>query len=417
MSPPSLTPEAAVRAIAARARGGKVFLSAGPAEPLVLHAAWRAEPETASDVTFAGLFIPGVNRFDYAQLHATARVQLFMLSPDWRGGFESGRALLRPQHYSQSFGTLVFEGADVGVFHVSPPDKAGNCSFGVCADAPPSMIERVGWKLGVVNRRMPACPGAPSLPLSAFDAIVETDVPLATLNTPTPAGAEAIAARVAALVRDGDTIQTGVGKLPVAVTAALGSHRKLKVHSGLLAPPHLALAEAGALVDGAGAIVGGIAAGDAAFYERIVAEKRLRLVAVPETHGAASLAAIPSFVAINAALEIDLFGQINAEQAGGRQISGTGGLMDFVRGARASEGGRAIVMIQAEGKGASRVVPRLTGPATIARTDAPIVVTEHGAVDLAPLDLESRAEAIIALAAPTHRAALQDAWRAMRAGM
>jgi acyl-CoA hydrolase len=341
-------------------------------------------------------------------------MQLFMLSPDWRGGFAEGRSPFRPMHYSQSHAALVRDGAAVGVFHVSAPDAQGRASFGVCADAPPAMIDRVGWKLAIVNRAMPAIAGAPSVDLSAFDAVVETDHPLATLDTPASAGAETIAARVVAFVRDGDTIQTGVGKLPVAVTAALAARRNLRIHSGMIAPPHLALADAGALVDMPGAITTGIAVGDAAFYERAAREPRLRLAGVPETHGAAALAAIPSLVAINAALEIDLFGQINAEIAAGAQISGTGGLMDFVRGARASEGGRAIVMIQAEGKGVSRVVPRLAGPVTIGRTDAPIVVTEHGAADLAPLDVDARAEAIVALAAPAHREALAAAWAQMR---
>jgi len=417
VSGPSLSPHAAVAAIAQRARGGKVFLSAGPAEPLALHDAWRADPESAADLTFAGLFIPGINRFDYASLHPRARMQLFMLSPDWRGGFTEGRSPFRPQHYSQCYATLVREGAEVGVFHVSPPDERGRCSFGLCADAPPAMMARVGWKLAVVNRAMPAPRGTPRVDLAAFDAIVEVDCPLAMLDSPTPAGAEAIAARVAALVEDGDTVQTGVGKLPIAVTAALAGKRDLRIHSGLLAPAHLALIDAGAVRDAPDAVVGGIAAGDAAFYARMGAEPRLRLAGVPETHGHAALAAIPRLVAINAALEVDLLGQINAEIAGAAQLSGTGGLMDFVRGARASQGGRAIVMVQAETRGASRVVPLLKTPPTIARTDAPIVVTEYGAADLAPLDIDARAEAVIGLAAPAHREALTQAWRDLRKAM
>lgn len=412
-----LSPAAAVAGIAARARGGKVFLSAGPAEPLALHDAWRADPDSAAGITFAGLFIPGINRFDYASLHPRARMQLFMLSPDWRGGFTEGRSPFRPQHYSQCYATLVREGAEVGVFHVSPPDAQDRCSFGMCADAPPAMLSRVGWKLAIVNPAMPAPRGAPRVDLAAFDAIVEVDQPLATLESPTPAGAEAIAARVSALVEDGDTVQTGVGKLPIAVTTALSGKRDLRIHSGLLAPSHLALIEAGAVRDAADAVVGGIAAGDAAFYACMGAEPRLKLVGVPDTHGHEALAAIPRLVAINAALEVDLLGQINAETAGAAQISGTGGLMDFVRGARASKGGRAIVMVQAETRGASRVVPLLKTPPTIARTDAPIVVTEHGAANLAALDIDARAEAIIALAAPAHRATLADAWREMRKAM
>ena len=139
------------------------------------------------------------------------------------------------------------------------------------------------------------------------------------------------------------------------------------------------------------------------------------MASVPDTHAHAVLAGIDNLVAINAALEIDLFGQINAEATAGAQISGTGGLVDFIRGARASVGGRAIVMLQAEGRGASRISPRLESAVTVARADVAIVVTEYGAIDLAPLALDARAAAIISLAAPAHRAALTATWQTMRA--
>ncbi len=414
--PQHLTPDEAVADIAAHARGGRVYLSTGPAEPLALHDAWARAPETAAGLSFAGLFIPGVNRFDYTHLHPDARMELFMLSADWRDGFTAGRSPFRPMHYAQACAALAREGAPVGVFHVSPPNANSACSFGLVADAPPLMLERVGWKIALVNRAMPAIAGAPSAPLDAFDAIVEIDHPLAALaDAPLSATSDAIAARVAALVRDGDTIQTGVGKLPSAVTRALEGRRNLRIHSGLITSSHLALAEVGAIVDAPGAITCGMAAGDASFYARIARERRLRVVPVTQTHAHAVLAGIDNLVAINAALEVDLFGQINAESAGDKQISGTGGLVDFIRGARASQGGRAIVMVQADGRGVSRIVPRLQGAVTVARADVPIVVTEHGAVDLAPLDVDARAAAVISLAAPIHRDALSAAWARMRA--
>ncbi|MDX2234933.1 MAG: acetyl-CoA hydrolase/transferase C-terminal domain-containing protein [Hyphomonadaceae bacterium] len=411
--PPTLTADAAVEAIARAGERGRVFLSAGPAEPLALHDAWRQKPETASGLRFAGLFIPGLNRLDYASLHPSAGMDVFMLSPDWRAGFVSGQNRHRPMHYLQAFRTLLREGAPAGVVQVSRPDDSGYASFGVSADASPAMIDRIGWKLAVINHAMPRVHDAPAIPVSAFDAVVEIDHPLATL-TEASSDAAAIATHVAAWVRDGDTLQSGVGKLPSAVLSFLGGRRNLRIHSGLLTAAHLALVDKGAVRDEPGAVTAGMGAGDAAFYARMGAEKRLRLVSVAETHAHDVLAAIDRFVAINAALEIDLFGQINAELAGDAQISGVGGLVDFVRGANASSGGRALVMIQAEGRGASRVVPRLTGPVTVSRVDAPIVVTEYGAVDLGPLDIDARAEAITSLAAPAYREKLRAAWRAMR---
>ncbi|TPW02678.1 MAG: Uncharacterized protein FD124_3331, partial [Alphaproteobacteria bacterium] len=112
----TITPHEAVAELARHAPDGRVFLSAGPAEPLVLHDAWRATPETAAALSFAGLFIPGVNRLDYASLHPEARMELFMLSPDWRAGLAAGRTRVRPLHYSAAFAALVAEGATAGVF-------------------------------------------------------------------------------------------------------------------------------------------------------------------------------------------------------------------------------------------------------------------------------------------------------------
>lgn len=410
-----LSADAAVREIRARAAGGRVFLTTGPAEPLCLHEAWRHAPETADGLTFCGLFIPGVNRLDYSALHPGARMAVFMLSPDWRDGFTADRVKLRPRHYSDSFATLVREGADVGVFQVSPPNAQGRCSFGPAADSGPAMLQRVGWRLGVFNRATPVLPGAPSVNADAFDAVLETDCPLADLAAGPPPGAvaEQIATHAAAFVEDGATVQTGIGKLPLAATLALRGRRNLRIHSGLIAQPHLDLVSAGAVTLQDGAITTGIAVGDAPFYAAL-RDIPIDFVGVDATHSHARIAAQPRFTALNAALEIDLLGQINAESAGGRQISGTGGLVDFVRGARASDGGRAIVLLQAEGRGESRIVPMLTGPVTIGRADAPILVTEFGAVDLAPLDLDARAEALITVAAPDHRAWLTEAWRDYR---
>lgn len=411
----TLTPAAAVETLAQHARGGRIYLSAGPAEPIVLHDAWRAAPETAADISFTGLFIPAVNRLDYSSLHERACMELFMLSPDWRGGLKSGRSRLRPFFYSAAQAALVRDGAAAGVFTVSPPDADGMCSFGLVADAPPAMLARCGFRLAIINHAMPAT--NLRVPMTAFDAILETSTPLPELSAPPAnAAADAIAARVSALVEDGATIQSGVGKLPVSATESLREKRNLRIHSGLVAPCHGILMDAGAVRDEAGAVRTGIAIGDAAFYARIAKDSRVELLGVDVTHNAGALAAIDKLVSINAALEVDLFGQVNAEFAGADQISGVGGLVDFIRGARASRGGKPIVMIQAEGKGgASRIVPRLAnGAVTISRADAPIIVTEFGHADLGVLDIDQRARALIELAPPAARNRLAETWDEMR---
>jgi acyl-CoA hydrolase len=115
---------------------------------------------------------------------------------------------------------------------------------------------------------------------------------------------------------------------------------------------------------------------------------------------------------------VDLFGQANAEVLRGRQVSGTGGLMDFVRGARLAPGGRSILALPAmAGKGISRIVPRLDDDhiVSVPRADADIVVTEHGVARLRDKSLDQRANALIAIADPAARDGLANAWDALRA--
>lgn len=125
------------------------------------------------------------------------------------------------------------------------------------------------------------------------------------------------------------------------------------------------------------------------------------------THALATLASLPKFTAINSALEIDLSGQMNTEIVGGRYVGVVGGALDFLRGARASQGGMPIVAlpstVEVQGRRRSRIVPGLAGPATIGRADAAIVVTEHGIADLRGLSLAERARKLIAISDPEFR--------------
>ncbi len=152
-------------------------------------------------------------------------------------------------------------------------------------------------------------------------------------------------------------------------------------------------------------------------YDWTATRDDLRFAPVSYTHDVRVMAQIDRFVAINAGLAVDLFGQANVEMLGGRQVSGTGGLMDFVRGARLSRGGRSILALPSTGGGASRILPRLddTHVVSLPRADADIVVTEHGVAHLRDKSIDERAEALIAIADPAARDALANAWDALRA--
>ncbi|MGE5500452.1 MAG: acetyl-CoA hydrolase/transferase family protein [Ignavibacteriales bacterium] len=413
-----LEPDQAVRELALRLRGtgGRVFVPCGAGEPVALYDAFAREPELAKGLTFLGALLPGCNRHDWAALHPEAKAEGTFVSADWRASFEAGRFAFRPLTYFQTYGWLANTPLDAAFFHVSAPDENDRCSFGVAADLSRAVVGRDVLKIALVNRRMPYTRGA-GCPQEAFDIVVEVDEPLVEYDCGALDPAfDKIAATIAELTPDGASVQFGLGKAGVAALAALKGRRGLKIHSGMVTDPLLAALDAGAVDE----VVTGLALGTKPLFDRCAEDVRIRFEPASYTHDIRTLAGIRRLVAVNSALEVDLFGQANAEFIDGRQVSGVGGLTDFLRGARLSDGGVPIVALNATAKGGeiSRIVPRLPPNAvSVPRADIGVVVTEHGHADLRSLDLDARAEALIAIAAPEHREGLSNAWREMRRTM
>ncbi len=219
-----------------------------------------------------------------------------------------------------------------------------------------------------------------------------------------------IAALVAGLVSDGATIQTGLGKLPDAVLAALGSHRDLRLHSGLIGDGALALLRSGAMAPGRSAVVG-VAIGSQALYQGLD-NPHLQFRPVTVTHDPATLATIDRLVTINSGLAVDLFGQVHGEASLRGYMSGPGGASDYARGARLGKDGLRIIALPATAGAISRIVAPGSGfgPVSLSRFDVDCIVTEYGIADLRLKDYSQRAAELIAIAAPEHRDALARAW-------
>jgi acyl-CoA hydrolase len=260
---------------------------------------------------------------------------------------------------------------------------------------------------------MPRVQG-PLYDLSDFDLVAEDETPLLAYEAGTLDPAfDVIKGHLQSLLTPGASLQFGLGKAGVAAVQALEGLKGLRIHSGMVAGPLQAVLDSGALTE----VVTGLAAGDAGLYALCGRDPRIRFEPSGFTHDIRTLAAIPKLVAVNSALEIDLFGQANAEFQGGRQISGTGGLTDFLRGARLSEGGLPILALPSSAKGGaiSRIIPRLPQTAvSVTRADVGLVITEHGIADLRGQTLDGRAEALIGVAEPAHRDALANAWADIR---
>jgi acyl-CoA hydrolase len=337
-----------------------------------------------------------------------------------RGLSKHGLLDVVPCHYS-SIPRMFERGqlpSDLGLVQVSPPGPDGRVSLGIGVDYVADAIPYTGRLVAEMNHRMPVTSGAVRLPLEAFAAVVETDRPLRESVARAPDGVDLrIAAHVAALVEDGDTIQIGVGTLPNAVLDALSGHRDLGVHSGMITDGILTLVEKG-VVTGArkeidrGLVVTGSALGTADGYDRL-AGMPVEFRAASYTHAPGVLCRLESLVSINSAIEVDLLGQVGAELAGGVHIGAVGGQVDFSRAASLT-GARSIIALRSEVKGESTIVPSLRGGVvTTARVDVDAVVTEHGTALLAGCTVSERARRLIEVAAPHHREALARGLDAM----
>jgi acyl-CoA hydrolase len=394
----------------------RIFIPFGPGEPLGLRSALAARPELVAGACLVGAPIPGLNQADWTGLIPGTRSEGIFVSNDWREAFEAGRFALRPMTWFQTYGWLKTTPLDAAVFQVSPPGPDGTLSLSVASDLSPAVLGRSGLlKMAVINPNLPWVSGPSALP-DQFDLVCRDEGPVSDYDAGDLDPAfERIAARIAEATPDGASLQFGVGKAGVAALKGLRGRRGLKIHSGMVTNPLIALLDE-EVVDG---VVTGLAAGTAALRSRL-GDPRLQFRDSGHTHDIRVLAAIPRLVAVNSALEIDLFGQANAEFQDGRQVSGIGGLTDFLRGARLSDGGVPILALPASARkdSISRIVPRLSpGAVSVPRADVAVIITEHGTADLRGLDLDARAQALIGVASPAHRDSLSGAWDRMRASL
>ncbi len=320
-----------------------------------------------------------------------------------------------PSHYSHLPG-LIRSGAlpvDVLLLQVSPPDEDGRYSLGLAQEYLPAAREKARVVIGEVNPAIPWTHGSVHLQRGDFALLIDAEHPPLEPSRAAPGLAEqAIARHVAALVEDGATLQLGIGNLPEAVVAALHSHRDLGLHSGAVSDGIARLAQAGVLTHARKSIdrgmgIAGILMGGDTLRRWAHRNPQLALRSTDYTHDPEVLAASHKLVAINAAIEVDLTGQINAEVAAGCYVGAVGGAVDFLRGAARSHGGLPIVALPATAKGKTRIVARLSGPVSTPRSDAGLIVTEYGVADLRGQPLSRRVRRLIDIAAPEHREDLE----------
>lgn len=297
---------------------------------------------------------------------------------------DAGVLEILPAPYSQ-LGVLIREKkikADVVMVQVSPPNARGEYSLGLAADYLIPALDVCRAIVAEVNAQVPWTHTERFLAKDDFDIVVESDrPPAAPAARPSSELELAIARNAAPFVPDGAVLEFGIGTLPDAVCGALDRHEGLRVHSGSVGDGVVELAGRRIVsrIDCA------LLIGSKRLFDFARDNERVRLCSSEYTHGLDTLARQPRFVAINSAVEVDLSGQINGELGGTSYLGGVGGALDFVRAANASPGGVAITVIPA-----SRIVERLSGPVSVPRGEAGVIVTDKGAADLRGCSLRER---------------------------
>lgn len=386
-------PHCLIQALCRRADAGEI-------EDLHFHHFHTEGPAPYSEPRYEGIFFE----------------QGFFVGPNVRKNVNSGYADYLPVHLGESQ-KLYREGfikLGAALVNVSLPNEDGLVSLGTSVDCSVAAIESAQIVIGVVNPHVPFAYGD-LIPLSSFDYLVSDDTPLVTANFAEPTPTEVLIGKnCAALVEDGDCIQMGIGALPNALAAQLGGHKNLGLHTEMFADGLMRLIKSG-VINGAakkidtGKVVASFLLGSSEVYSFINDNPDVLMRDIKYTNDPFIISRNPHMKAINSATEVDLTGQISADSIGTRIFSGTGGQLEFVRGATMSEGGKSITAFASRtNKGVGKIVAQLNPGAGVVtpRADAHWIVTEYGAVDLYGKSLQERARLLISIAHPDDRETL-----------
>ena len=310
----------------------------------------------------------------------------------------------------------------VAIFQVSPMDEHGYFSFGPSASHLAACCERAEVIIVEVNENMPRCLGGfeNGIHISKVDMVVEGDnPPIGEMGGGAAATDvdQAVAKLIVEEIPDGACLQLGIGGMPNAVGTMIAESdpKDLGVHTEMYVDAFVDIAKAGKITGAKKNIdryrqTYAFGAGTKKMYDYLNDNPECMSAPVDYTNDIRSISALDNFISINNTVDIDLYGQVNAESAGIRNISGAGGQLDFVLGAYLSKGGKSFICCSStftnkQGEKVSRIRPTLANGSIVTDTRANIhyFVTEYGKVNLKGLSTWQKAEAIISVAHPDFR--------------
>lgn len=417
-----VTAEQAVRVIKSN---DNIIVHANTAFPLTLIEAMVARKDELHNVQLIHCLSVGKLPYLRPGMEGHFNHRSYFMGGEARVAVSEGRADFAPI-YLYEFPHLVSQGhihVNVVLVHLSPPDEHGFCSFGVEVGIIKTATEYADVVIAQINPKMPRALGDSFIHISKLDYIVEVDEDILELPQGSrevePSVAEAyrkIGENIAGLIEDGSTLQLGIGVIPDNVLKYLGDKRDLGIHSETFSDGIIDLVERGIVTNSkkgihVGKIIAGFVLGSRVVYDFIDNNPLIEFHRQEYVNDPFVIAQNKKMVAINAAMEVDITGQVCSDSIGPKLYSGFGGQVDFIRGAARSEGGKPIIALASTAKNdtISKITTMLKPGAgvTTNKADVHYVVTEFGVAQLWGKTIRERVKALINIAHPKFRDELE----------
>ena len=404
--------------------GMRIFLTGNCSVPQTVLGALVEHAPALDNVEIIQVLSIGDANYVSEEMAGHLRVNTLFISDNVRAAVNQGRADFTPSHLSEiprlfSSGVIPL---DVALIQVSLPDEHGFCSFGVEVGVTKTAAQFAKTVIAEINSQMPRTLGDSFIHLSKIHHIVSVDYPLPEVSMGEPTElSKQIGQHVAALIDNGSTLQMGIGAIPNGVLHYLRDKRDLGIHSELFSDGVIDLYEAGVITNEKktlhpGKMIAGFLLGTRRLYNFVDNNPVVELHPTEYVNDSYIISQNDKMVAINSAIEVDLTGQICADSIGTRLYSGTGGQLDFVRGAARSKGGKPIIALPSmtvtgSGQRFSRIVPTLKAGSGVVttRNDVHYIVTEYGVADLYGKSIRQRTRALIGIAHPDMQEELECA--------
>ena len=419
-----LTPKKAIEKIQP---GQKIFIDSGCSEPQLLLSELINQHKRLKDIEinhFLSIFrnLPLKDKpedlFRYNNF--------FIATQTIRDAMNEGQADYTPLFLSEI--SAIFKSGrkpiDVALIQVSPPDRNNYCCFGINVDVAKPIAESADIVIAEINPNVPITYGNSFIPMKKIDYFVTSDMPLLEYQMETPDEVHRkIAINTASLVRNGATLQVGIGNAPQAVFAELIDHKDLGIHTDSLFDGFIDLIESGVINCEKKSVnpdraIANYGLGTKRLFDFVNNNPFIEFHPASYTNNPLNIAQNDRMTAINGALSVDLKGQVNSESLGNKVYSGIGGLVDFCRGASyAKDGVSMICLPSTASKGTiSRIVPMFDAGTNVSLTTADVhyIVTEYGVANLHGKNLRERIMALISIAHPKFRKWLLDEAKKMK---